>query len=108
MRRLPASDATFLYMETPTTPMHVIGVMLLDGSTMSGGTPFERIRELLEARIHLMPAFRRRLVPVPLDLAHPVWIEDPDFDLENHVRRVAVPPPGDLRALAETVGQMAG
>ncbi|MFN2590661.1 MAG: wax ester/triacylglycerol synthase family O-acyltransferase, partial [Actinomycetota bacterium] len=58
--------------------------------------------------IHLMPAFRRRLDPVPLDLAHPVWTEDPDFDLENHVRRVAVPPPGDLRALAETVGQTAG
>jgi WS/DGAT/MGAT family acyltransferase len=105
---MPASDATFLYMETSTTPMHVLGVMLLDASTMTGGAPFDRIRELLEARIHLMPAFRRRLVPVPLDLAHPVWIQDPDFDLENHLRRVAVPPPGDLRALAEAVGQMAG
>jgi diacylglycerol O-acyltransferase / wax synthase len=75
---------------------------------MSGGPAFQRIKELLEARIHLMPAFRRRLVPVPLDLAHPLWIQDPDFDLENHLRRMAVPPPGDLKALAEAVGQMAG
>ncbi|HJP66085.1 MAG TPA: wax ester/triacylglycerol synthase family O-acyltransferase [Actinomycetota bacterium] len=105
---MPASDATFLYMETATTPMHVLGVLLLDTSTMTGGPPFERIKELLEARIHLMPAFRRRLVPVPLDLAHPVWIQDPDFDLEQHLRRMTVPAPGDLRALAEAVGQIAG
>jgi len=108
VKRMPASDATFLYMETSTTPMHVLGVLLLDVSTMSGGPPFDRIKELLEARIHLMPAFRRRLVPVPMDLAHPVWIQDPDFDLENHLRRMAVPPPGDLRALADAVGQIAG
>ncbi len=108
MNRMPASDATFLYMETPTTPMHVLGVLLLDTSTMTGGAPYDRIRELLEARIHLMPAFRRRLVPVPLDLAHPLWIEDPDFDLENHLRRMGVPPPGDLRTLADAVGQIAG
>ena len=108
MKRLAGLDATFLYMETPTTPMHVMGVLLLDTSTAVGGYSFDKVRELLLNRIHLMPAFRRRLVPVPLGLAHPVWIEDADFDLDNHLHRVGAPPPGDLRALEAIVGDIAG
>ena len=56
----------------------------------------------------MMPAFRRRLVPVPLGLAHPVWIEDAEFDLDNHLHRIGAPPPGDLRALEGIVGDIAG
>lgn len=108
MRRLSGLDATFLYMETPTTPMHVMGVLLLDTSTAPDGYSFEKVRGLLESRIHLMPAFRRRLVSVPFGLAHPVWIEDGDFDLDNHLRRIGAPPPGDLRALERVVGDVAG
>jgi diacylglycerol O-acyltransferase len=108
VKRLSGLDATFLYMETPTTPMHVMGVLLLDTKTAAHGYSFERVREMLEARIHLMPAFRRRLVSVPLGLAHPVWIDDAEFDLANHLHRIGVPPPGDLRALEEVVGDIAG
>jgi WS/DGAT/MGAT family acyltransferase len=100
-------DATFLYMETPTMHMHVIGVLLLDTSTMDGGYSFERIRDMLEARLHLMPPFRRRLVTVPFGLDHPVWIDDADFDLGNHLMRIGAPPPGDMRALADVVGEVA-
>jgi WS/DGAT/MGAT family acyltransferase len=107
MKRLSGIDATFLYMETPTAHMHVIGVMLLDTSTMAGGYSFDRFRELLDTRIHLMPMFRRRVVNVPLGLDHPVWIDDPDFDIENHLHRIGAPPPGDPRALADVVGDIA-
>ena len=107
-RRLSGLDATFLYMETPTTPMHVMGVLLLDTSTVEGGYSFDRVRRVLESRIHLMPAFRRRLVEVPLGLAHPVWIDDAEFDLENHLHRIGAPPPGDQRALEQVVGDIAG
>lgn len=107
VKRLSGMDATFLYIETPEMHMHVIGVLLLDTSTVPDGYSFEKIRQMLEDRIHLMPAFRRRLVTVPFGLGHPVWIDDPTFDLENHVHRIGAPPPGDQSALAEVVGDIA-
>jgi diacylglycerol O-acyltransferase / wax synthase len=87
--------------------MHVIGVLLLDTSSMPGGYSFEKIRQMVDDRIHLMPAFRRRLVSVPFQLGHPVWIDDPGFDVENHLMRIGAPPPGDQRALADIVGEIA-
>jgi WS/DGAT/MGAT family acyltransferase len=107
MKRLSGMDATFLYVETPTTHMHVVGVLLLDTSTMIGGYSFDKVRQMLEDRIHLMPSFRRRLVTVPFQLGHPVWIDDPTFDIENHLLRIGAPPPGDQRALADVVGEIA-
>jgi WS/DGAT/MGAT family acyltransferase len=106
-QRLSGLDATFLYMETPTTPMHVMGVLLLDTSTVPGGYTFDKVRELLASRIHMMPAFRRRLVTVPLGIAHPLWIRDGEFDLDRHLRRIGAPPPGDQRALEQVVGDIA-
>jgi WS/DGAT/MGAT family acyltransferase len=107
VKRLSGIDATFLYVETPTTHMHVIGVILLDPSTMPPGRPYDHIRKMIEDRIHLMPAFRQKLVTVPFGLGHPGWINDGDFDLENHLRRSALPAPGDQSALAEVVGDIA-
>ncbi len=107
MQRLSGMDASFLYMETPTHHMHVVGVLILDPSTMQGGFSVARVRRLIEARIHLMPMLRRRLVPVPLGLDHPLWIEDPDFNLDSHITHLAVPPPGSLHELAEVVGDIA-
>lgn len=107
MKRLSGMDATFLYLETPEMHMHVIGVLLLDTSTMSEGQAFDKIRTMVEDRIHLMPSFRRRLVSVPFGLGHPVWIDDPTFDVENHLMRIGAPPPGDQKALAEVVGEIA-
>jgi len=107
MRRLSGLDAAFLYFETPTMHMHVTGTVVLDPSTMPGGYSFGRIREVLASRLHLMPLFRERVAMVPFGLAHPVLIEDPDFDLDNHLHRVAVPAPGSFHELAEFVGDIA-
>ncbi|MBV9665815.1 MAG: wax ester/triacylglycerol synthase family O-acyltransferase, partial [Actinobacteria bacterium] len=100
MQRLSGFDAGFLYMETPTLHMHTLKISVLDPSTIPGGYTFERVKEVLGERIHLLPPFRRRLAEVPLGMHHPVWIEDPDFDLDYHVRRVEAPVPGTMRELS--------
>lgn len=107
MHRLSGMDASFLYMETPTHHMHVTGALIIDPTSMHGGYSVERIKELIEARIHLMPQLRRRLVAVPLGIDHPVWIEDPDLILDQHIHRVTVHPPGGLHDLADVVGDIA-
>jgi WS/DGAT/MGAT family acyltransferase len=88
--------------------MHVTGVIVLDPSTMPAGYSFAAIGELMASRIHLLAPFRRRLVTVPFGVDHPVWIDDPDFDLENHLRRIGVPAPGTMHELAEMVADIAG
>ena len=98
MQRLTGLDATFLYLETPTHHMHVPMTMVLDPSTMEGGYSFEKIRDYVERRIHLVPPFHRRLMSVPFNLAHPLWVDDPDFDIDNHIHRIACPAPGGRRA----------
>jgi diacylglycerol O-acyltransferase / wax synthase len=107
MQRLSGMDASFLYMETPTRPMHVVGLLTLDPAGMHGGFTTDRVKRLIQARIHLMPMLRRRLVGVPLGLNHPMWAEDPAFALDSHVQRVAVPRPGSPKELAELVGEFA-
>lgn len=108
MNRLAPIDAAFLYMETPSSHMHVTGVIIVDPSTMRDGYSFEAIRDMLSSRIHLLPPYRRRLLVVPFHLDDPVWIEDPEFDITNHVHRVAVPPPGTRRELADIISDIAG
>jgi WS/DGAT/MGAT family acyltransferase len=100
-------DASFLYMETPSQHAHVVGTLLLDPSEGEGFST-DRVVSMLRARMHLLEPFRRRLAWVPLDLGHPVWVEDPDFDIEAHVHRVTVPAPGTLHELADVVGDIAG
>ena len=106
MEQLTGLDTSFLNMETPTTYGHVSGLAVFDPSTASTPPTFEDIKELLRERMHLLPPFRRRLVEVPLGLDHPYWIEDPDFDLDFHVRHIGLPPPGDARQLAEQVARI--
>ena len=101
MRRLTGLDAAFLYMETPSNHSHVASTAVFDPSTAPGDHGYEAVLELVESRLHLLPPFRWRLVEVPMQLHHPIWIEDPDFDLEYHVRRAALPSPGGDRELAE-------
>jgi diacylglycerol O-acyltransferase len=101
-------DATFLYFETPTQLLHVSAVMVIDPSTMPGGYSFDKIRRMFESRLHLVPPFRRRLQMVPLNLDHPVWVEDPDFDLDYHLRRIGCPTPGSEEQFAELAADIAG
>nr|WHV03856.1 putative wax ester synthase/acyl-CoA:diacylglycerol acyltransferase [uncultured bacterium] len=107
MQRLSGLDAGFLYMETPTSHMHVAGLQILDPSTMAGDTlDLDEIKRMIGDRLHLAPPFRRRLAEVPLGLHHPLWIEDPDFDLNEHVHHIAVPSPGGRRELADLVAHL--
>ena len=107
MQRLSGLDAGFLYMETRTLHMHTLKVAVVDPSTVPGGYTFERFKEVLEERLHLLPPFRRRLVMVPLGLHHPLWIEDAGFDLDDHVGRIGVPPPGTRREMDEMISLIA-
>src|SRR5436305_14200082 len=107
MRQLTSLDAQFLAVETPRTYGHVGGLAVYDPSTAPGGRlDLRDICHLLGERIHLLPPFRWRLKQVPFGLDHPFWIEDPDFDLDFHIRDSAVPPPGTDRQLAETVARI--
>jgi diacylglycerol O-acyltransferase len=104
MQRMTGLDASFLYTETPAQHMHVSMVTVFDTSTMKGGYSYTTVRDLIASRLPLIPTFTRRLVEVPFRLHHPVMVEDPDFDLDFHVRRVAAPAPGTMRELAELAG----
>ena len=99
--RLTRQDADFLSMETPSVHMHVVIVAVFDPATVPEGYSFRRIRQRIMERIPLLPVFQRRLVEVPLRLGHPSWVDDPEFDIDNHVRRAALPTPGGMRELAD-------
>ncbi len=107
MQQLTGLDASFLYFETANAPMHVGFIMIYDQSTAPGGrVTFRGILANIEKRLHLARCFRQRLAYVPFNLDHPYWIEDPDFDLEFHVRHIALPQPGDWRQLCIQVARL--
>jgi WS/DGAT/MGAT family acyltransferase len=106
MQRLSGLDAMFFYLETPSSHMHVTGVYVLEPG--EGGLSFDSVRDLIASRVPLAAPFRRRLVEVPLKLGHPYWVEDPDFDLDYHVRRACLPQPGGMEELAGYVAQVGG
>ncbi len=100
MQQLSGLDAAFLNLETARTPLHVSGLGIYDQSSATQGrVTFTGILKNLEARLHLARCFRQKLATVPFGLDHPYWIEDPEFDLEFHVRHIALPKPGDWRQL---------
>lgn len=100
MEQLTGQDASFVYTETPRSPMHIGGIAIYDPSEIEGGVQrFKNIISFIEDRLHLAKTFRRKLVNVPLNLDHPYWVEDKDFDLEFHLRHIRLPEPGDWRQL---------
>ena len=108
METMSGLDAKFLYSETPTAHMHTIKVAVSDVSELPDGFSFETLSAVLAQLLVKLPPFRRRPVPVPWGLGHPVWVEDPDFDLSRHLSRSVLDPPGDDRALAALVAEFAG
>jgi len=107
MRQLTSVDAQFLAMETPRTYGHVAGLAVYDPSTTPNGElTVGDLCRLVSERIHLLAPFRWRLAPVPLDIDLPYWIEDPDFDLDFHIRESAVPPPATREQVARTVARI--
>jgi diacylglycerol O-acyltransferase / wax synthase len=107
MQQLSGQDASFVYMETANTPMHIGSVGIYDPSTAPNGfVRFKDILEFIGDRLGGAKSFRERLVRVPFDLDHPYWIQDPDFDIEYHVRHIALPAPGDWRQLCIQVARL--
>jgi diacylglycerol O-acyltransferase len=107
MRQLTSLDAQFLALETPRQTGHVGGLAIVDPSTRVDRT-LDRaaVRDLLAERLSLLPPFRWRLTEVPLGLDYPYWIDDEDFDLDYHVRELALPKPGSDKQLAEQVARI--
>ena len=100
LRQLQGMDASFVAMETRNSPMHIGSILIYNPETAPGGfVRFKDILRFFESRMQLSRTVRQRLVRVPFDLDYPYWIEDPDFDLEYHVRHLALPKPGDWRQL---------
>lgn len=100
MRQLQGMDASFVALETRTSPMHIGSILIYNPATAPGGfVRFKDILSFFESRMQLSKTMRQRMVRVPFDLDYPYWIEDPDFDLEYHVRHIALPEPGDWRQL---------
>jgi WS/DGAT/MGAT family acyltransferase len=102
--RLSALDVSFLYMESPTTPMHVGGVAILEKPV--GGFDYDRLCELISERISQVPRYRQVVKWVPGHLANPVWVDDVDFDISYHVRRSGLPRPGTDVQLRELVARL--
>lgn len=105
--RLTPLDASFLYLERPAMHMHVAALSIFDPSTRPDGRlRFEDVREVFARRLHLAPRFRHKVRAVPFNLSLPVWVEDPHFDLDFHVRRAAVPSPGGHHEVTEYAGRI--
>jgi WS/DGAT/MGAT family acyltransferase len=107
--RLSPLDVSFLYLETPTTAMHVGGVAIFDPPARvdgEAGFDYDGLCELVARRISLVPRYRQKVRWVPGHLANPVWVDDEDFDISYHVRRSALPRPGTMDQLRELVGRL--
>lgn len=106
MQQLKGLDAAFLAMETPAVFGHVGSVCVLDPTSAPTPLTLQRITQVIESRLHLVPPFRRRLATVPFGFDQPYWVEDSAFDIEYHVRELALPQPGDDRQLTEQVARL--
>jgi diacylglycerol O-acyltransferase len=106
VQQLGEQDATFLYLETPETPQHVGMVSLVELPPRDRGDFFDRYKRHIASRLHLLPMLHQKLEQLPFDIDHPFWVADDRIDLNYHVRRHALAPPGTMRQLEELVGRL--
>lgn len=106
MQQLGATDASFLYMETLETPMHVGGFYLYELPSGYQGSFFEDFKKHVADRIHRFPMLRHKLVPMPFQIDNPVWAYDDNFELDYHIRHMQLPAPGNMSQLEELVGRL--
>jgi WS/DGAT/MGAT family acyltransferase len=100
--RLTSIDASFLHQEGPTSHMHIGGVLTFEGPP----PPFEDFLDHIRSRLHLVPRYRQKLAMPPFESGHPVWVDDPSFNLEFHVRHTALPRPGSEEQLLRMVARI--
>jgi diacylglycerol O-acyltransferase / wax synthase len=107
VQKLAGLDAGFLYSETDRAPAHIASIQVLELAPETCVASFiADFKQLLLARAHLVPYFTSRLQWVPLQLDHPVWVRDPNFQIDHHVRHIEVPAPGGRRELEQTIAQL--
>jgi diacylglycerol O-acyltransferase / wax synthase len=94
-------DAAFLYTETPTSPMNIGSVVIIEGSL-----DFKTFRDTVHSRIHQFPRLRQRLVYVPFSVDYPYWADDPNFDIDLHIKHVALPKPGAWKQLRDVASHI--
>lgn len=103
--RLSSLDASFLYLERPAMHMHVAGLSVFSPRE-DGPLTYDDLQRTVEQRLHLAPRLRQRVLPVPGNIARPLWVDDDRFDLDFHLRRAAVPSPGGRFQLERAVGRV--
>ena len=106
MQQLTGLDAAFLALETTNSTGHVGGVCILDPAGAPAPLTLARLTQVLGDRLPLVPVLRRKLLNVPLGLDQPYWVDDPDFDIEYHIREIALPRPGSEAQLTEQVARL--
>lgn len=94
-------DAAFLYTETPTSPMNIGSVVIIDGSI-----DFKTFKDTVHSRIHQFEKLRQRLVYVPFSVDYPYWVDDPHFDIDLHIKNIALPKPGAWKQLRDVASQI--
>jgi WS/DGAT/MGAT family acyltransferase len=100
-KRLSSMDATFLYFERKQAPMHIGSVSIFEGEI-----PFKKFIDNLNSRLPLLPRYRQKVIPAPFNLSHPTWEFDTDFDINNHVFRIKLDPPGTEAELVKLAGRI--
>lgn len=96
IKQVSGSDAAFLYAESPSSPMHIATLIIVEDSLN-----FDDFRAIVASKLHLIPKFRKRLLNVPMNLDYPYWVDDPNFDLDLHINRVKLPDPSNWSTLRE-------
>ena len=104
MERLSSLDASFLYIENSQTPMNIGSVSIFQPS--EGGFEHETLVKLIKARLAFVPRYRQRVKEIPFGIFRPVWVDDTAFDVSYHVRRSALPKPGNGEQLDELVARL--
>jgi diacylglycerol O-acyltransferase / wax synthase len=105
-KKLSSMDASFLYLETPEMPMHVGSMAIFRLPENYNGNFFEDFKAMIGSRLHLAPILKARLEKAPLDIDHPSWVEDDQFDIDRHIFRGSLPAPYDRATLERIVGWM--
>jgi len=105
-KKLSSMDASFLYLETPEMPMHVGSMAIFRLPEEHKGDFFEDFKAMIASRLHVAPILKARLEKAPLDIDHPSWVEDDQFDIDRHIFRGSLPAPHDRATLERIVGWM--
>ena len=100
-KQISGYDAAFLYAESPTSPMLIATLAIVEGSLK-----FEDFKKIVASKLHLIPKFRQRLLNVPMNLDYPYWVDDPNFEMDLHLHRLKLPEPSNWETLRETTSNL--